>query len=139
MLAKRPAHEFLTDPRGAFAAVLLFDQIPRNTRRGTPQAFASDPLALAIAKGAIARGWDRRLAKAERQFLALPLQHSEAIADQLQSLAIYRRLGYRFGLPFARSHYRMIARFGRFPHRNTVLGRASTPSEKRAVAAGFAW
>jgi uncharacterized protein (DUF924 family) len=138
-LAKRPAHEFLTGPRGALAAVLLFDQVPRNTQRGTPQAFATDALARAIAKGALARGWDRRLTKAERQFLALPLQHSETIADQLLSLAVYRRLGFRFGLPFARDHYRMIARFGRFPHRNKVLGRTSTAAEERAVAEGFAW
>lgn len=139
MLARRPADEFLTDPRGALAAVLLFDQVPRNIRRGTPGAFAADGLARAIAKGAMARGWDRRLGKAERQFLALPLEHSEAIADQRASLQIFARLGPRFGWPYARSHHRMIARFGRFPHRNEVLGRKSTPAEKRAIAAGFAW
>jgi uncharacterized protein (DUF924 family) len=139
MLARRPTREFLTDPRSALAAVLLFDQVPRNIRRGTAGAFATDRLARAIAKGAMARGWDRQLNKAERQFLAMPLMHSEAIADQIASVATFARLGKRFGLPFARSHYRMIARFGRFPHRNQALGRVSTPAEERAVAAGFAW
>jgi uncharacterized protein (DUF924 family) len=139
MLSRRPAHEFLTDPRTALASVLLFDQVPRNIRRGTAAAFATDRLARAIAKGAMARGWDRQLSKAERQFLAMPLMHSEAIADQIDSLALFASLGQRHGWPFARSHYRMIARFGRFPHRNEALGRKSTPAERRAVAAGFAW
>jgi uncharacterized protein (DUF924 family) len=139
MLARRPAHEFLTDPRAALAAVLLFDQVPRNIHRGTARAFVTDRLALAIAKGTMARGWDKQLSKVERQFLALPLEHSEAIADQHASLRVFARLGPRFGWPFARSHYRMIARFGRFPHRNKALGRKSTPAEERAVAAGFAW
>jgi len=69
----------------------------------------------------------------------LPLMHSEAIADQRQSLIVFAPLGTRHGFPFARSHYRMIARFGRFPHRNAVLGRRSSAAERRAVAQGFAW
>jgi len=139
MLRCRPASEFLTDPLTARAAVLLFDQVPRNIHRHSPQAFASDPLARAIMRGALKRGWDRGLTLAERQFLALPLMHSEAIADQRQSLAVFARLGKRGGFPFARSHYRMIARFGRFPHRNAVLGRESSAAERRAIAQGFAW
>lgn len=138
-LAARPAPEFLTDPQTALAAVLLFDQLPRNLYRKTPRAFATDSLARAIARGALARGWDAGLTLPQRQFLAMPLMHSEHIADQRRSLAIYARLGRRYGWPFARSHYRMIARFGRFPHRNAVLGRNSTPAEERAVKAGFAW
>ena len=139
MLRDRPAREFLGDALTARAAVLLFDQVPRNIHRGSPLAFASDPLALAIMQGILRRGWDRGLKDAERQFIALPLMHSEAIADQRLSLAYFASLGPRYGLPFSRSHYRMIARFGRFPHRNAVLGRRSTPAEKRAVAAGFHW
>jgi uncharacterized protein (DUF924 family) len=138
-LPGRPASEFLTDPLGALAAVLLFDQLPRNLYRGTPQAFATDGLARAISHEALARGWDGQLTPRQRQFLAMPLMHSERIADQRLSLAIFTRLGPRYGAPFARAHYRMIARFGRFPHRNAVLGRASTDAEKRAVEAGFAW
>ena len=138
-LAARPAGEFLDDPRTALAAVLLFDQLPRNLYRRSPRAYAFDPLARQIAKRALARGWDRLLTPPQRQFLAMPLMHSEAIADQRRSLRIYARLGRRHGWPFAVSHYRMIARFGRFPHRNAVLGRASTPAERAAVAAGNRW
>lgn len=138
-LAASPAREFLTDRLTALAAVLLFDQLPRNLYRRTPRAFACDRLARAIAKGALDRGWDKRLTLEQRQFLAMPLMHSERIADQQRSLRFYRGLGRRFGWPYAVSHHRMIARFGRFPHRNAVLGRHSTPAERRAVEAGFAW
>ena len=138
-LAMRPPTDFLTDPAAALAAVLLFDQLPRNLYRGTAHAFGFDPLARAIAKGALERGWDVALTLPQRQFLAMPLMHSEHIADQLQSLAYFSRLGTRYGRPFAASHYRMIAHFGRFPHRNKPLNRLSTPAEQRAVAAGFAW
>jgi uncharacterized protein (DUF924 family) len=138
-LRLRPAHEFLTDPKSALAAVLLFDQLPRNLYRNDPRTFAFDPLALAIAKGALQRSWNAALTLAERQFLAMPLMHSEHIADQQCSLAIFAGLGVRHGWPFAVAHYRMIARFGRFPHRNEVLGRTSSEAEKRAVAAGFHW
>lgn len=139
MLRGRSAREFLGDPQTALAAVLLFDQVPRNIYRGSAQAFASDRLARAVASGILRRRWDRRMSPAERQFAAMPLMHSEAIADQLASLAMFARLGPRYGLPFAHSHHRMIARFGRFPHRNAVLGRASNRAERRAVAQGFVW
>jgi uncharacterized protein (DUF924 family) len=139
MLRTRPAGEFLKDPLTALAAVLLFDQVPRNVHRGRTDAFATDALARAITYGILARGWDRRLDRAARQFAAMPLMHSEAIADQLASLAAFVRLGHRYGLPFARSHYRMIARFGRFPHRNAALGRPTTAAERHAIAQGFAW
>ena len=138
-LGTRPAEEFLSDPSTALAAVLLFDQLPRNLHRGTREAFATDPLARAIAKAALACGWDAGLTRPQRQFLAMPLMHSEAIADQRRSLETYARLGTRYGWPFARSHFRMIARFGRFPHRNAVLGRRSTAAEIAAVEAGNRW
>ena len=138
-LRRRPAREFLSDPRTARAAVLLFDQVPRNIHRGSPLAFATDKLARTIAMAALARGWDRGLDVPARQFLAMPLMHSEAIADQRASLAYFAALGSGEILAFARSHHRMIARFGRFPHRNEVLGRVATPAERRAVVAGFAW
>jgi uncharacterized protein (DUF924 family) len=138
-LAARPAREFLDDPRTALAAVLLFDQLPRNLYRRSPRAYAFDPLARAIAKAALERSWDRALTPAQRQFLAMPLMHSEAIADQRHALAIYNRLGTRYGRPFAVSHHRMIARFGRFPHRNAVLRRISTPAEIAAISQGNSW
>ena len=138
-LRSRPAQEFLTDPLTALAAVLLFDQVPRNIHRGTAKAFATDPLARIIAREIARRGWDRHLPPAERQFAAMPLMHSEAIADQRASLAAFASLGNRYGWPFARAHYRMIAQFGRFPHRNEALGRRSSPAERRAIAQGFVW
>jgi uncharacterized protein (DUF924 family) len=137
-LGHRPAREFLTDATTARAAILLFDQIPRNVHRGSPAAFAWDPLARAIARGAIARGWDMAAPRRERQFVYMPLMHSEAIADQLASRAIFATRAPA-NLGFARAHYRMIARFGRFPHRNGVLARASSAAEEAAVAAGFSW
>ena len=138
-LRHRPAREFLTDPLTARAAVLLFDQVPRNLFRDDPRAFASDPLSRDIAIGALERGWDKGLGQAGRQFLAMPLMHSERIADQRRSLAIFAAMGDAYILSFARSHHAMIARFGRFPHRNEVLGRHSTADEKAAIAAGNSW
>lgn len=137
MLAGRPPREFLRDPLTAQAAILLFDQVPRNAFRGTPQAFASDPLALKLARGFVSRNWHRGLSKDACAFAGMPLMHSEAIADQRESLAYFRRVPASFG--FARDHWRMIARFGRFPHRNPVLGRRSSPAEVAAVAEGNAW
>ncbi len=130
---------FLHHPQTALAAVLLFDQVPRNVYRGTPEAFATDPLARAITYGALQRGYLPLLARQQCQFLAMPLMHSEDIADHLLSLRLFAQINGGANLPFARSHYRMIARFGRYPHRNEVLGRTSTPAEQRAIEAGFAW
>jgi uncharacterized protein (DUF924 family) len=138
-LRSRPAREFLTHPQTARAAVLLFDQVPRNIHRDSPLAFATDPLARSVALRALARGWDRDLDLPGRQFLAMPLMHSEAIAEQRASLAYFAALGSPQVFAFARAHHRMIARFGRFPHRNAVLGRHATPAERAAVEAGFAW
>lgn len=137
MLRHRSAGEFLGSPRMGLAAVLLFDQVPRNIFRGDPRAFATDGLSQAITDRAIVRGWDRSLIRQQRQFLYMPLMHSEDPLDQRLSLAKFAELGSSLG--FARSHHRMIARFGRFPHRNEVLGRRSTEAEKRAVASGFSW
>ena len=130
---------FLSDPLTARAAVLLFDQVPRNLFRGSAESFAYDPLARAITYGMLEREWDLLFPRAARQFIAMPLMHSKEIVDQMNSLAYFVQLGPRYGWPFARSHYRMIARFGRFPHRNPVLGRKSTPAEVRAVEAGNHW
>jgi len=134
-----PADNFLTDPLNARAAILLFDQLPRNLYRGTAECFAFDSTARHICREALARGWDSGLGRTERQFMGLPLMHSEHIADQIASVSYYTALGSASALDFARSHYRMVARFGRFPHRNAVLGRASTPAELSAIEAGNHW
>lgn len=138
-LSRQPLRKFLGDPLTARAAVLLFDQVPRNSFRGSARAFATDRLAAAITRAALAKGWDRRLTRPQRQFLLLPLMHSEAIADQHLSVRHFAANGDAGRRGFARSHYRMVARFGRFPHRNAVLSRRSTPAELRAVASGNAW
>ena len=138
-LRLRPAHEFTGSAKEALAAVLLFDQIPRNIFRVSACSFATDPLARTITRRAIASGLDRLLSRRERQFLYMPLMHSEAIADQRLSLRLFTGLGRPFGMPFARSHYRAVARFGRFPHRNALLGRRSTAAEEKAVANGMKW
>jgi uncharacterized protein (DUF924 family) len=139
MLSGRPASAFLGDPLTARAAILLFDQCPRNLHRGSPRAFATDPLARAICKGALARGWDRGLLLHEAQFLLMPLMHSESIADQVLSVRKFAALGDPGITRFARAHWRMVAHFGRFPHRNALLGRTSTAAEVQAVAAGNSW
>ncbi len=138
-LGARPARSFLSGPLTARAAVLLFDQLPRNLSRDDASAFAHDPLAREICHGALRKGWDRGLSPHERQFLYMPLMHSEAIAEQRLSLRLFTSLGSAFITGFARAHFRMIARFGRFPHRNRVLGRKGTPAEERAVMSGNSW
>lgn len=138
-MAGQPSARFLGNPDSARAAILLFDQVPRNAFRASPRAFAFDARAAAIARGAIRKGWLRGLSVEQRQFLLMPLMHSERIADQRESLRRFTALGSPTIRSFALAHYRMVARFGRFPHRNAVLGRRSTAAEQRAVAAGNHW
>lgn len=126
-----PGH-FLGDADHALAAVILFDQFPRNMFRGHADQFSTDPLALAVAKGAVERGYDDGMASARRGFLYMPFQHSEAIQDQRQALLLFTALGDPKQLDYARKHHDVIARFGRFPHRNTMLGRKPTALEAAA-------
>jgi uncharacterized protein (DUF924 family) len=128
-----PVESFLTDPLTALAGVILFDQLPRNMFRGHAEAYSTDHLALAIAKAAIARGFDKELAHDERKFLYMPLQHSEHLDDQNQALLLFTQLGDDEQIKYSKHHRDIIARFGRFPHRNSILGRASRPEE---IAAG---
>lgn len=117
-------------PRLALAAVLVLDQMPRNMFRGTAAAFASDPQARAISHAAVARGLDVRLERgAQRLFLYLPFEHSEAAADQELSVRLIERLGDAEWTRYAWAHKHIIDRFGRYPHRNAALGRDSTPDE----------
>ena len=126
-----PDH-FLTDPETALAAVILFDQFPRNMFRGHADQFSTDPLALAIARGAIERGFDDGMTSAQRGFLYMPFQHSENLADQRRSLLLFTSLGHGEHLLYARKHLEVIERFGRFPHRNAILGRKPTAIEAAA-------
>jgi uncharacterized protein (DUF924 family) len=126
-------------PPGALALVVTLDQFPRNLYRGSPRAFACDPAALDVALDAQARGFDRALSPVERWFLYLPLMHAESLARQQQSVALFEALAAEAppsvagavadAADFARRHRDVIARFGRFPHRNRALGRASTAEE----------
>lgn len=116
-------------PRIALAAVVVLDQFSRNMFRGDPRAFVADALARRVTTSAIDAGWDVDMTPEERQFLYMPLQHSEDIDDQQRALQLVAALGNPEWTRFAVAHKRIIERFGRFPHRNAVLGRASSPEE----------
>ena len=128
-----PAESFLSDPLTAIAGVILFDQFPRNMFRGHADTYSTDPLALAIAKGAVDKGFDEKLAPEERKFLYMPFEHSENLADQKKAILLFTDLGDKNQLKFAKKHYDIIDCFGRFPHRNAMLGRTPRPDE---IAAG---
>jgi uncharacterized protein (DUF924 family) len=113
--------------------VILFDQFPRNMFRGHADSFATDHLALAISKAAIEGGYDEKLPQPQRGFLYMPFQHSEDPDDQLRSLGLFTDLGDPEQLRFAKLHHDVVERFGRFPHRNAILGRKPRPDE---IAAG---
>jgi uncharacterized protein (DUF924 family) len=133
-----PVDSFLDHPLTALAAVILFDQFPRNMFRGHADQFATDHFALAIAKAAIDKGFDEQLEPKERSFLYMPFQHSEDLADQNRSVLLFTELGDDYQLGYARKHHDVIARFGRFPHRNQMLGR--TPrSDELAAGDVFPW
>jgi uncharacterized protein (DUF924 family) len=121
------------EPRGALALVLLLDQFTRNLHRGTPKMFAGDARALAVADAAVAAGHDRALGSFERSFLYLPFEHAEDLGAQERSLALFSRLADETGieapLEWAQKHAAVVRRFGRYPHRNAILGRTSTPEE----------
>jgi uncharacterized protein (DUF924 family) len=127
------------DASGALAHIIVLDQFPRNMFRGTAAAFAADPLARAAAGRAIDRGFDRQAAKAERPFFYLPYMHSEALADQKRCCELCLAAEDEGTLKYAELHADVIRRFGRFPHRNAVLGRVTTPEEQAFLDSdGFA-
>jgi uncharacterized protein (DUF924 family) len=131
-----PVDSFLDDPLTAAAGVILFDQFPRNMFRGHADAYSTDPLALGIANAAVDRGLDKKLAPEERKFLYMPFQHSERLEDQNRAVLLFTELGDDHQLGYAKHHRDIIERFGRFPHRNAVLGRESRPGEIAAAAEG---
>jgi uncharacterized protein (DUF924 family) len=121
---------------GALALVILLDQFPRNMFRGTPQAFASDALARDVARRTIHRGSDRRIDPALLEFLYMPFMHSEHLADQERCVALFEGAGDAESLRYAREHAGIIRRFGRFPHRNRILGRETSPEEQAFLDGG---
>ena len=127
-VAALPSEACLSDAETALAAVIGCDQFPRNMFRGTPRAFATDAKALALAEDAIALGFDARVPVVRRQFFYLPFEHAEDRQAQARSVALFAPLGEE-SLRWAQAHKAIIDRFGRFPHRNAILGRASTPEE----------
>ena len=139
VLRAQPAEAFLTDPDTALAAVILFDQVPRNIHRRQAGAFATDDLARAVARGIVAKGWDQSWPDERRQFAYLPFEHSEEIADQRESLRLMNQLADPVFHEYAKKHFDMIDRFGRFPHRNMALGRANRPGEEAAIEEGGHW
>jgi uncharacterized protein (DUF924 family) len=122
------SREWLDAPRECLARIVVLDQFPRNMFRGTARAFATDALALAAARHAIASGYDRDWLRVEKIFGYLPFEHSEALADQKLACELMRPLGEE-QYDYAVRHKAIIERFGRFPHRNAILGRESTPEE----------
>ncbi len=136
-------YQWLDDPEGRLALILALDQLPRNLFRGTPRAFAYDSYTAALCLAAALTGQDRLLPSIQRVFLYMPLQHFEDLQAQEAGIALYTQLADEYGeysylregvLPFARLHRDIIARFGRFPHRNKVLNRRNTAEESEYLA-----
>jgi uncharacterized protein (DUF924 family) len=123
-------------PEGALALLILLDQFPRNLFRKSGHAFATDGKARAIARAAVARGWHREVAAELRQFFMLPFEHSEILADQDFGVRLAEELGDAETLKWAVLHRDIIARFGRFPHRNAALGRETTVEEQAFLDEG---
>jgi len=121
---------------GALALLLLLDQFPRNLWRGSPHAFATDPLAREIAEASIDRGFDDAVDPTLRQFFYLPFEHSEDLGDQDRAVMLSEASGDADLLKWARIHRDIIRQFGRFPHRNRCLGRATTQAEEAFLQGG---
>lgn len=128
-LRDEPVDTLAPDPARALAAIVVLDQFSRNMSRNTPEAFATDPQALALAKAMVATRLDLQLSPAERQFVYMPFQHDENPASQSRAVELFTALGDEKALSYARHHKGIIDRFGRFPHRNAILSRPSTPEE----------
>ena len=134
--ARRDLDHWAATPEGALALILLLDQLPRNAFRDTAHMFATDSLALMFAKAAIARGHDRHVAADLRPFILMPLMHSESLADQERLLTLLNPEEAPDTFKFAVIHRDIIARFGRYPHRNASLGRETTEDEAIFLKSG---
>lgn len=133
--ARREHDTWIETPDGALALMILLDQFPRNAFRGTGHMFATDPLARTYARMAIDRGHDKHFGDPLAAFLYLPFEHSEDIEDQKLSVELFNTLGGDWK-KYSDEHHEIIARFGRFPHRNQALGRISTAEELKYLADG---
>ncbi|WP_180900954.1 DUF924 family protein [Martelella soudanensis] len=133
-LAQKVDGAWRASPEAQLAAVIVLDQFPRNIYRATPMAFATDRLALREAKFAVASGADAAVPEDRRAFFYMPFEHSEKLKDQKRSVELFKALGNEEYTRFAESHRDVIARFGRFPHRNAILKRRSTPDERRYLS-----
>ena len=122
--------------RGALALIILLDQFPRNMFRDTPQAFATDEQALAVAEAAVTRGFDKIFPLPERRFFYMPFMHAEDPAMQRRCVELCEKAGDKEGLKHARIHADIVDLFGRFPHRNPILGRKTTADEERFLDEG---
>ena len=118
-------------PRGRLAEIIVLDQFSRNMFRGTPQMYRHDALVLALAQEAVAHGADKRLSKNERMFIYLPFEHSESKKVQKESVRLFKKIWGKETLKYAIDHKNIVDKFGRFPHRNKILGRKSTSAEKK--------
>ena len=133
----KTAGDFLGSPETALAAVILFDQFPRNMFRDSADAFSTDHLAQQIAEQAVELELDQQLPEQQRVFLYMPFMHAEDIQMQNKSVTLFTKLGSNE--KFANEHHDVIAKFGRFPYRNEVLGRQTRPEEQAAIDDGASW
>jgi uncharacterized protein (DUF924 family) len=117
------------DPEGRLAEIIVLDQFSRNIHRGKPDAFSSDPLALALAQEMVLHNYDQQLTTVQKSFCYLPYMHSESVLIHEQAVKLYSQKGLEYNLDFEDQHKRIIDRFGRYPHRNEILGRESTDEE----------
>ena len=120
----------LATPERALAAVIVLDQFPRNMFRDDPRTFESDARALELADKTLAAGLDRGMDRDQRHFMCMPFMHSETLADQDRAIGLFEAIGNEDGVKYAKLHRDVIVKFGRFPHRNAVLGRETTPEEQ---------
>ncbi len=134
--ARGELDDWADTPEGTLALLLLLDQFPRNLFRGSPHAFATDPLARRVARQAVDRGFDGQVDPELRQFFYLPFEHSEHIEDQDHGVRLCTESGDAHLVKWAKIHRDIIARFGRFPHRNGSLGRTSTDAEQAFLDGG---
>jgi uncharacterized protein (DUF924 family) len=127
--ARGDLNEWELTPEGALAVIILLDQLPRNMFRGQRETYKTDSVAVMVADRAIERGFDHKVEPEFRRFFYLPFMHSESLQDQERSVALNENLG-EDSAKWARHHHEIVARFGRFPHRNDILGRETTPEEE---------